>query len=226
MKCIIVDDDPLMVHILETLISEVDFLDVAGTASNINEAIKILETNKVDLIFLDVEMPQITGIEFLRVFQLNNTQVVIVSSHKKYAIESYEFEVADYLLKPIDKERFLKAVFKVKTKFTKTQKEKKNIFIRQNSSFQSIQLKEIEYIESVGDYITIHTESEKFTIHSSLKKMELLLPENEFIRIHNSYIIRIDKIMKYEDNLVYIRDTSIPVSRAQKNRLFDKLNIL
>lgn len=225
MNCLIVDDDPVMAHILETMIAEFDFLNLVSICSNVKDAINVLEKEKVDLIFLDIEMPNINGIEFLSFFPLNDVQVIIVSSHKKYAVETYNFEVTDYLLKPIDKGRFYKAVLKVKGRHKETENPK-SIFVKINSVYHSFLFADINYLESIGDYINLHTSNNKYTIYSSLKKISSLLPEDEFFRIHNSYIVRVDKILKFEDNMVYIAKACLPISRTQKNKLLKVLNVL
>lgn len=225
MNCLIIDDDPLMVHILETMIADFDFLNLVGSATNVKDAINILEKEPVDLIFLDIEMPNINGLEFLSIFPLNNIQVIIVSSHKKYAVDSYNFKVTDYLLKPVDSTRFYKSVMKAKNE-SKKPDSPSNIFIKVNSSFLSIQLSDIYYIESIGDYVNFHVINSKYTVHSTLKKIDSILPKEQFMRIHNSYIVRIDKIQKYEDNMVFVHKSFLPISRAQKSKLLEVLNIL
>ncbi len=228
MNCLIIDDDPLMVHILETMINEFDFLNFIGSTSNALDAIKILDNNNVDIVFLDIEMPNVTGIEFLNIYPFKDINVIVISSHKKYAVETYNFEVTDYLLKPIEKERFLKAVLKVRNKQHQQQTKSPNdsIFIKVNNSFESIVLKDINYIESEGDYVTFYTDKNKFLVLSTMKKIEKSLPEDQFFRIHNSYIVRIDKISKYEESTVYINSNFFPVSRSNKTKLLALLNFI
>ncbi|MGV3630668.1 MAG: LytR/AlgR family response regulator transcription factor [Bacteroidota bacterium] len=229
MKCLIIDDDVLMVHILEELLSEVEFVELAGTANNAKEAISFLHSNDVDLIFLDIEMPEINGIEFLQIFSRNSVPVIIVSSHKEYAFDAFEYNVIDYLLKPIDRNRLLKALGRARLNGNNTSispESTENFYIKVNSSYQSVFFDKVLFIESLGDYISVVLEDRKITVHSTLKKIEQKLPERDFLRVHNSFIVRLDKIEKYEDNFITIRKALIPVSRSHKMLLNQKLNIL
>lgn len=225
-KCLIVDDDSLMIHILESLLLELDFIEIIAKVNSAKEAINILHREEIDLIFLDIEMPEINGIEFLALFQSLKAKVIIISSHQKYAIDAFEHKVVDYILKPVERTRLLKAINKAKEALDKSgELSTDRFFVKVDSSFQVVFYQDILYIESQGDYLTIVLKDKKYTIHSSMKKIEQKLPSDDFFRIHNSYIVRLDKIEKYEDNLVTINNKLIPVSRAQKNSLQGKLNI-
>lgn len=229
MKCLIIDDDVLMIHILEELLSEVDFVELVGKVNNVKEAVGFLHSHDVDLIFLDIEMPEINGIEFLRIFSLSAIPVVIISSHKQYAFDAFEYNVIDYLLKPIDPNRLLKALGRARQNSVSVSPESantENFYIKVNSSYQSVFFDKVLYVESLGDYISIVLEDKKLTVHSTLKKIEQKLPGKDFLRIHNSFIVRLDKIEKYEDNFITIKKALIPVSRSHKPVLSQKLNIL
>lgn len=227
MKCLIVDDDPLMIHILETALKEIDYIQVEGKVNDAKAAVNFLNKTAVDLLFLDIEMPEINGFELLEIINSSNTQVIIITSHKKYALNAFNYEIVDYLLKPIDKLRLMKATKKALQKIASTDKQiNRNLFVKVNSSFVSLLFEDIYFIESNGDYINLYTKDKKLTVNSTLKKLEGKLPDGEFLRVHNSYIIRLDKIENIEDNFVSIRQKLVPVSRSNKSILHQKLNIL
>lgn len=223
-RCLIVDDDSLMIHILESLLLELDFIEIVAKVNSAKEAINVMHNENIDLIFLDVEMPEINGIEFLKMFQRMEAKVIIISSHVKYAVDAFDQYVVDYLLKPVDKARLIKAINRA-TKALNESSNETNFFVKLNTGYQSIPFGDVYYIESLGDYITIVLKGKKYTIHSTLKKLEQKLPQHDFFRIHNSYIVRLDKIEKYEDGYVTVDGKVIPVSRSQKATLLSRLNL-
>lgn len=228
-RCLIVDDDSLMIHILESLLLELDFIEIVAKSNSAKEAINVMHTEKIDLIFLDVEMPEINGIEFLKMFQTMEAKVIIISSHIKYAVDAFDQYVVDYLLKPVEKNRLIKAINRATVALEQTTStpasNETTLFVKLNTGYQSIPLNEVYYIESLGDYITIVLKGKKHTVHSTLKKIEQKLPQKYFFRVHNSFIIRLDKIEKYEDGYITIDGKVIPVSRSQKTTLLNKLNL-
>lgn len=230
MNCIIVDDDEMMRIDLEYRISTMSGLTFAGACSNALEAAGMLMSGNVDLIFLDVMMPGMTGIDFLKTLDGTRPEVILITSNKEYAAEAFEYDVTDFLVKPFDEARFLKAVMKAMRnagkKHSAINAVDDHIFIKVSSRFVKLNLNEIQYIEALADYVTIHTAAEKFTIHSTMKGIEQTLPANDFVRVHNSFIVRLDKIASIEDNSVSVNKASIPVSRNKFKPLIQRLKLI
>lgn len=229
MNCIIVDDDALARKTALFCAEKTDFLKVVGVFSNPLEAIQFLQENKhVDLILLDIEMPEMNGLELIRTFK-DIPQIILMTGNKEYAVEAFDYDITDFLLKPLEYNRFLKAVLKardMKEGIKISQRNTDDLFIKKDSKLIRINAKEIICIEALADYVTIHTISAKHTILSTMKSMEARLPENDFARIHRSYIIRIDRIRVIEDTIVFVEDKSFPISRTHRDNLFNKLNLL
>lgn len=232
MKCIIVDDDPFSVLAIKQLVKKSNDLTLIGECSSAEAAVKFVENNKdLDLIFLDIQMPEMDGIEFLKTFNIA-PQIVIISSHKEYAAETFEFNVTDFLVKPVEVKRFTKSVAKAKdVKESIRISNRKNItgdlYIKKDSRLVHINERDIIYVEALADYVTIHCiNKEKHTILSTMKSVEFKLSSDDFVRIHRSYIIRLDRIREIEDETVLIGDKILPISRSQKPILFQKLFLL
>ncbi len=230
MNCIIVDDDEMMRIDLENKINQTTLLNLIGSCSNAIEASNLVMGGSVDLIFLDVMMPEMTGMDFMKTLDVSRPEVVIITSNKEFAVEAFEYDVTDFLIKPFAYERFLKAVTKVKRNFDKKgttiNTVDDHIFIKVSSRFIKLDLKTIQYIEALADYVTIHTLTEKFTIHSTMKGIEQTLPANDFARVHNSFIVRLDKISAIEDNCISVNKTTIPVSRNKFKPLIQRLKLI
>ena len=197
-------------------------------AENANEGIKLLDTYKnVDLAFIDIEMPDMTGFELIRNFKI--PQVILVSGKKEFALEAFDYNVTDFILKPIDYPRFLKAVDKakeIKESIKLSQRDTDDLFIKKDSKLIRVNAKDILYIEALADYVNIFTSNERFTILSTMKSIESRLPANDFCRVHRSFIIRLDKIKEIEDEIVSLEKKAIPISRTYKNDFYQKLNFL
>jgi DNA-binding LytR/AlgR family response regulator len=230
MNCIIVDDDQMMRLDLENKISQTTVLNLVGSCGSAMEAAELLMTENVDLIFLDVLMPGMTGLDFVKTLAASKPEIIMITSNKDFAVEAFEYDVTDFLLKPFTYERFLKGVSKAKKIFdkkgTSVNTIDEHIFIKVGSKFIKLELRNILYIEALADYVTIHTTNEKYTIHSTMKGIESSLPVNDFLRVHNSYIVRLDKIAKIEDNSISIQKTIIPVSRSKSKILKQQLKML
>lgn len=228
MRCVIVDDEVLAQKVLKRHVERSNFLKLVGVYGNIPELEKGLEKQEVDLIFLDVMLPEVTGIEFLRTIK-DIPQVILVSSKKDFALEAFEHDVTDYLLKPIDYERFHKAAKKAQTiyqTFESDPTKKNEFFVKINQELVKIYLDEIMFVEAYGDYVKVHGENGKYVFLSTMKSLEAQLPADEFLRIHKSFIVRIDKITKVDPSTVFLEDKQIPVSRTYKENLKNKLNLL
>jgi DNA-binding LytR/AlgR family response regulator len=240
-NCIIVDDEPLAREGLGNYVREVDFLQLAGTCENPLELMKLLDRQPADLIFLDIQMPKMNGIEFLKIMQ-KPPMVVITTAYPTYALESFQLDVLDYLLKPITFERFFKAASKARdyhrmlTKttsadITKADRHDDYFFIKCGSKYEKVPLDEILYVEGMQNYVNIFTLKGKYVTMLSLKNLEENLAGKSFIRVHKSYIVAVNKIDGIEGNEIFIQASKIPISRNYReqvigqvvtNKLWDK----
>lgn len=234
MKCIAVDDEPLALELLEEYIKKVSSLELVSTFDNAISTLDFLKHNKIDLLFLDIQMEELSGIQLLHILK-NKPLVIFTTAYDKYAIEGYELDVVDYLLKPISFERFIKAVEKVSEKFAPIQQthdsgiEKKSedfIFIKTEFKLQKVNLSDVQFIEGTGDYLTIYTPKEKILTLQNFKKMEELLPDSRFCRVHKSYLVSLDKIIIIEKSRIKIGDKFIPISETYRQSFYDKLQRL
>jgi len=233
MNCIVVDDDKLSRRILEEFILKTEGLDLIYSFSSAIEAINTLKkSDDIDLIFLDIEMPEMTGIEFLNSIKMSS-QVIIVSSKDRYAIEAFEYDVTDYLLKPITYTRFFKAIDKATTRFEKekiNQVGKDELFIKKNSSLVRLKYDEILWVEALENYVVFNTFNDKYTIHFTMKAIEKKLPAHKFTRVHRSYIVNTSSILIIEDNSVIIKtqdgNKPIPIGKSYKDNLMNDINLI
>ncbi|MCX6246378.1 MAG: LytTR family DNA-binding domain-containing protein [Bacteroidetes bacterium] len=231
-KCLIIDDEPLAQRVLELYVLDVPSLELVRKCNNALEAIEILKEQKIDLIFLDINMPKLTGLEFLRSLK-NPPQVIITTAYAEFAIQGYELDVADYLMKPFGFERFLKAVQKVldvikpresfiPVKAAGDTQEDQYIFVKSSKKTYRISLNDILYIEALGDYVKIYTTDRMVISYHSMKSLENLLSPKQFPRIHKSYIVSLSKIELIEGNQVKLKDRYIPIGTNFKTE-FEKL---
>lgn len=234
MKCIIVDDDEtarliLKKHCLNS--SELNFLAEFSSAI---DAIKFINANEIDLVFLDIHMPNFSGFDFMKTLN-QSLKVVLTTSDKNLALEAFEFKsVIDYLVKPITKERFEKSLLKINSFVQAPElddvKENPNksdyLYVSVDRRLIKVHMPSIYLIEAKGDYINIKTDDKNYIVHSTLKKIEEKLPEELFFKAHRSFIINTREIVDIEDNSVVIRKEVVPVSRSNKSILMDKLNLL
>lgn len=228
MKCIIIDDEEMSRINLQHLCSKMDGLEVVSVCEDGIKAISELENTQVDLLFLDIEMPDITGIEMVKSLQ-NLPQIIFTTNRTDFALEAFEYDVTDYLTKPITLPRFIKAVNKAKSRLSKgdTPKEEQEIYIRSEGKLIKIKFEEITFIETMDDYLVFHLESgSKHIIHSTLSKMADKLKHKNFLKIHRSYIVNLKKISSIEDTHVLINKKVIPVSRSHRSILMKKVNLL
>lgn len=239
-NCVIVDDEPLAREGLSNYVREVDFLQLTATCENPLELLDLLDHSPIDLIFLDIQMPKMNGLEFLKIAQ-KTPMVIITTAFPSYALEGFQLDVLDYLLKPITFERFFKSARKARdyhrllmgpgvTELNKTEKPD-YFFIKCGSKYEKIPLEDILYVEGMQNYVTIYTLKGKYLTILSLKNLEENLSEQSFIRVHKSYIVAIGKIDSIEGNEICIQNSKIPISRNYRekvigqvitNRLWDK----
>lgn len=238
MKCVIVDDELMARKYLEKLCQKEGDLNVLAVCENAKEALEVLNEHEVDILFLDVEMPGLSGFELLNQLPYQ-PNVILTTSHKDYAFEAFEYEVSDFLKKPISLPRFRKAVEKVRAKeellSTETSKggngndefKTDEIFVKDKNRLVKLSFDDILYIENVGDYVKVVTLDKKnYVIHGTIKSFAKKLPERHFLKVHRSYIINLHKIKDIEGGSIVINGNVIPVSRSHKSMLMDRLKIL
>jgi DNA-binding LytR/AlgR family response regulator len=229
MNSIIIDDDKLSQSAIAHLAGQLPYLNLTGTYGSALEASGILDSGNVDLMFLDIELPGITGMEFMRDLA-KPPLTIFVTSKKEYALEAFEHNVVDFLLKPVKLDRFFKAVTKAKSIYDASGKGpdlgKGQLFIKYNGTIERIDTGNILWIEALGDYITIHTLDKKYTVHSTLKAVEARLDPDKFLRVHRSYIISVDTISTIDDSVISINKQLIPIGAVYRENFKKRLNLL
>jgi two-component system, LytTR family, response regulator len=235
-RCLVVDDKPLALDILTDYIKKVDFLEFVASTTSALEALKLVENERIDLLFLDIQMPELTGIQVMKILG-DKCRVILTTAYTEYALEGYEHNVVDYLLKPIAFDRFYKAAQKAKQVFDLQQtivgppavsslKEEKQtetpaardiIFVKTEYKIVKLRLDDILYVEGLQNYVSIYTKTERILSLKNIKKMEELLPSGQFVRVHKSYIISLDKIDSIERNRIFISEAVIPVGETYKD---------
>lgn len=236
MNCIIIDDEATARAIISQLCANEKHLSVVEEFPNAIQAIKYLNQNEVDLIFLDIHMPDFTGFDFIETLK-SPPKIILTTSDSNLAIQAFEYDcIVDYLVKPILQDRFNKAIQKAKSASTQTKiisnskKEEStlgnDLYVNIDRRLIKIDIPSIYLIEAKGDYILIKTEDKNYTVHSTLKKIEDKLPEDLFLKVHRSFVINTKKIIDIEDNSVLIKKDVIPVSRSNRPELMKRLNLL
>jgi DNA-binding LytR/AlgR family response regulator len=229
MNVIIVDDDPISRELLKICVERTGTLKLVGSYKGAREAMAALKEDKgIDLILLDVEMPEINGIDFLNAYFKEIPKVIIISGKKDYAAEAYDNNVADYIVKPVNYDRFLKAIKKVQGSANDIQvsDDLDFIFLRHKSRLQKVPVSDIEYAEANADYVNIVTHDTKYVVHSSMKNIEQKFPARKFVRVHRSYIVNLLKANTVEENTIYLGNKAIPIGRLYKEQLLRRLNLL
>jgi DNA-binding LytR/AlgR family response regulator len=231
-KCIIVDDEPLAIEVMESYVAKVDQLDLVATFRNAVSAFSFLQQEKVDLIFLDIQMPKLTGIDFIKTLK-NPLKVIFTTAYRDYALDGFELEVIDYLLKPIPFDRFLKAVGKVLLKpfaapttplNNLSKDEKQPVFFKVDKKMVKVNVSDILYIESIKDYVKVKTADKEIITQQKIGYLEESLPSHSFLRIHRSFIVALDKIDSYSASEVDIGKIQLPIGRNYKNEVLKTLS--
>ena len=220
-NCIAIEDEPLALKKIKEFIEQVDFLNLLEGFNNAVDAIGFLKKNSVDLIFLDIRMKKLSGIQFLESIQVK-PKVIITSAYDEYALKGYELDVADYLLKPFTFERFLKSVDKVYNQLEDIESTKSNeyVFVKTEYRIEKIEIKNILFIQGMKDYLQIHTTDRKIMTLQTFKNLLDILPQTDFQRVHNSYIVSISKIENIERNRIRIGSDLIPISDSYKDKFY------
>ncbi len=230
-KCIIVDDEPLAIEIIESYIQKIDNLELVAKCSTAIEAFDILSTKKIDLIFLDIQMPELTGLDFLKALA-KPPKIIITTAHRKYAIEGFELDVLDYLLKPISFDRLLKAIDKynksaenetIVTQPKSNSGEEDFIYVKENKKVIKISINDILFIEGLKDYVVIHTLAKKTVTKSTISAIEKKLSGNKFLRIHRSFIVSLLHIDAFTATSIEIGKKELTIGRSYKQSVMKAL---
>jgi len=229
--CMIVDDEPMAREIISSFVGKIHNLELVATCKNVSEAFSVLQKESIQLIFLDINMPEISGLSLAKSIQ-HKSQVIFTTAYREYAIEGFDLQAVDYLLKPISFDRFLKAVQKyfdlhisketVKKEVQYLEKET-SIFVRSDRKMVKVRFKEINYIESLSDYVKIFTDKETIITRETISNIESKLPSNKFLRTHRSYIVSMPKIDSFTNEFLELDKKAIPISRSYKENVLQKL---
>lgn len=228
-KCIIVDDEPPATRILENYIGKVNFLEKVGVFNDSLKALEFLNKESVDVVFLDIQMPQLTGLQLSRIIS-KNIKVIFTTAYPDFALEGFELNAVDYLLKPISFERFYQAVSKLnsepKTETVIAQNSPDFIFVKTDgkNKFQKVFLSDILYVESLQNYVCIHTSKQQIITHSSLKNVIESLPDNDFIQTHKSYVVSLQHIESTDNFSVFVNGKELPIGATFKDAFFEQID--
>ena len=227
-NCIIIDDEPLARKGLKEYVADVDFLNLVGEFDNPLKAAEMIGRGEVQLLFLDIQMPKITGLDFFKTLQ-HPPPVIFTTAYPQYALEGFEVNAIDYLVKPVSFDRFFKAVLKAKEYYEvrdiniKEANTAEYFFIKADNKLIKILFDEVLYVEALQNYVTIHTPSKKYMTYLTFKSVEDYLPADKFLKVHKSYIVAASKIDTIEGNDIRIGQQYIPISRNQKDEVMEKL---
>jgi len=227
LKCLIVDDEPPAIRLLEKYVSKVPFLELIATTTRSLEALSKIEEGNIDLVFMDVQMPDLTGLQLSKIVK-GKTNIIFTTAYPQFALQSYEVDAIDYLLKPFEFERFYEAVLKVKNTFQAEVKDIPKevndfIFIKTDgkNNFEKVYVNDICYIEGLKNYVAIHLKDKQVITNNTLKSIEDFLPTSEFVKTHKSFLVSLRHITKTDSLSVYINGKSIPIGDTYKKELFE-----
>jgi DNA-binding LytR/AlgR family response regulator len=231
MKCLVVDDNKMARMALKQLVSQVQNLELVAECSNAMEAYNQLGANSIDLLFLDIEMPEMSGIDLIKKLGAKKPLIIFTTAKTDYAVEAFELNVIDYLVKPITQPRLVQAVEKAQEALDSNKEEVKVeeqgfVFVKDNGMLKRISIDDILFLEAMGDYVKVHTAAKFHVVHATLKSIEEKLPSTKFLRVHRSYIVAINKIDFIQEGTIAIGKTTIPVADTHKANLNKRLNLL
>jgi len=229
LKCLIVDDEPPAIRLLEKYVAKIPFLELEETTTSSLQALSIIEQSKIDLVFLDIQMPELTGLQLSKIIK-GKTKIIFTTAYAQFALDSYDVNAVDYLLKPFEFERFYEAVNKVKNAYITQEpvieilnNSSEYLFVKTDgkNNFEKIYVKDILYIEGLKNYVAIHLVENQIITNNTLKNIENLLPKSEFIKTHKSFIVSLRHIKKTDSLSVYINNRDIPIGDTYKKELFE-----
>ena len=237
-NCIIVDDERPALKLLKAYIDKIPQLQLMDSCENAIEAISALNQHTVDLLFLDIQMPNLTGIDLLKILKVQ-PKVVLTTAYRNFAVEGFALNVTDYLVKPFSFERFVQAVNKATSQIDLERKEttiktvevemttaNNHFFVRTNYKIEKVEFENILYVESMREYVAIHIKAQRLVINHTMNKMEEALPSNHFLRVHRSFIVNLHHIQGVEGNMILIGDEKIPIGGSYRKAFFEQLNLL
>ena len=227
LKCLIVDDEPVARKVLEEFIEDIDWLELAGQAENPLKAMKLLREQEIDILFLDINMPKINGVDFLKSTP-TDACVIITTAYAEYAVESYGLDVLDYLLKPIAFDRLLKACNKAKEWRALRQaggpgKPNDHFFIKSNSQIEKVYYDELIYVEAMLNYVMLYTSAKKMMVYVTIKSLEEQLPSVMFMKVHKSFIVNVNKIKSIEGNILDMGTAKITISQSLREKVINEI---
>lgn len=230
LKCLIVDDEPPAIRLLEKYVSKVPFLELVSSTTSSIQALSLIESEKIDLVFMDIQIPELTGLQLSKIIK-GKTNIIFTTAYPQFALQSYEVEAVDYLLKPFEFERFYEAVLKVKNtskpEIKETPKETDEfLFVKTDgkNNFEKVDIKDICYIEGLKNYVAIHLINKQIITNNTLKSIEDYLPASDFIKTHKSFIVSLRHISKTDSLCVYVNEKCIPIGDTFKKELFDVIH--
>ena len=228
-KCLVVDDESIAIMGIVGYIEKLDFLEVVDTCSSALEAAEILKKKEIDLMFLDINMPHLSGMEFLESLD-KAPMTIITTAYSEYALDGFRLHVVDYLLKPIAFQRFFQAVSKAQDIFRSQlilknggEKAKKGMYVRQGDSYQRIVPEDILYVEGMQNYLKLYFEDKAIIIHQTMTSLEEVLPKDCFFRIHRSYLVNVSRIDSISGNRIFVKGKELPISKHRREKLFDNV---
>jgi DNA-binding LytR/AlgR family response regulator len=226
-NCLIIDDEPLARKGIAEYVREIDFLETVGECGTAADAVNIMAKQTVDLLLLDIQMPRLTGIDFLKTLS-HPPMAIITTAYSEYALEGYSLDVIDYLVKPIPFDRFLKAVQKAfdfhQMRHRETQASSQEyFFVKSNGKFERVAFNDILYVESMQNYVLIHLPGQKLIVYMTLAGLEAQLPPRRFMKVHKSFVVSIEQVTSIENNEIIIRQSRIPISRAMKDDVLKRI---
>ncbi|MEQ6123072.1 LytTR family DNA-binding domain-containing protein [Pseudotenacibaculum sp. MALMAid0570] len=231
-KCLIIDDEPMAREIIRSYVEKISNLDLFGECKNVSEALEVLQKETIDLLFLDINMPEISGLTLAKTLS-SKTKIIFTTAYREYAIEGFDLQAVDYLLKPISFDRFFQAVrqfdnlYGSKIAFSKvvenTQMEE-FIFVRSERKMVKVNFNEIRYIESLSDYIKIHLNDQIIVTRETINNIESKLPKDDFLRVHRSFIVSVQQITSYTNEYIELDKKAIPISRSYKENVLKRLH--
>lgn len=227
LRALIVDDEEMSRATIAHFVKKHEYIDLVDSCENAMEAITHLNSGTIDLVFLDIEMPEMSGLELLKVLK-KPPLVILVTSKKEYAVEAFEHQVVDYLVKPVEYTRFVKAVQRAQSLHESenvSHIEDDDIYIKSDYRIIRVQLSDIKYIEAMADYANIYLPDSRHIIHSTMKALEQKLPSENFIRVHRSYIINLREVESIEDNMVKVNGKNIPIGSSYKDKFMSKIKL-
>ena len=226
MRCLIVDDDEMARKSLELMCQKIDDLEIVALCENGLEAMKLIKSEPIDVVLLDIQMPDLSGMDLIKNLD-DLPQIIFTTGYAEYAVEAFEHQVTDFLTKPVELPRLMKAIDRAREKLSTSKGgEMEEIFIKVDGRYVRLDLDKVLYVESLGDYVTFRTEKEKYVVHSTLKNIDDKIKNSHFLKVHRSYIVNLSKVVDIEETNMVIHDKVIPISRAHKPILMNRIKTI